>query len=329
MRGAARHPLKWKPSFKYKGHKLNAFVNWMNNRHMIYLKRFVEKTPPPWTHDKILREYKFTNVFRQLDRVTLEWTDRFCKLLHRGKGMTDGDLLFHVVMFRLFNWPPTYDKLFYGMRKDWSKEKAIKLLDEMKEKGEQIFTGAYIVTSGGRRDPKHHTIIEALDKFHEMRDDMAYSIKTNATIEGAVEMLQEIDTVGPFVAYEIACDLRFTRILADAKDRFSWANPGPGAKRGIHRLLTGSKDRPRTKRGQLQLINYTAVMRDLYQYVTKNGVLISGITKGEWPFELREIEHSLCEFDKWERVRNKEGRPRSKFNPAKPRIEFPPYLEKY
>ena len=33
------------------------------------------------------------------------------------------------------------------------------------------------------------------------------------------------------------------------------------------------------------------------------------------PLEMREIEHSLCEFDKWTRVRNNEGRPRSRYHP--------------
>jgi hypothetical protein len=31
----------------------------------------------------------------------------------------------------------------------------------------------------------------------------------------------------------------------------------------------------------------------------------------QWPaWEMREVEHSLCEFDKYERVRRGEGRPR-------------------
>jgi hypothetical protein len=38
----------------------------------------------------------------------------------------------------------------------------------------------------------------------------------------------------------------------------------------------------------------------------------------EWPFEMREIEHSLCEFDKYCRVKFKEGRtPRSIYRPPK------------
>jgi ppGpp synthetase/RelA/SpoT-type nucleotidyltranferase len=30
-------------------------------------------------------------------------------------------------------------------------------------------------------------------------------------------------------------------------------------------------------------------------------------------FEMREVEHSLCEFDKYERTRLGQGRPRSKY----------------
>jgi bacterioferritin (cytochrome b1) len=52
------------------------------------------------------------------------------------------------------------------------------------------------------------------------------------------------------------------------------------------------------------------VMRDLYLKAPKN---FKG--KCEWPFEMREIEHSLCEYDKYLRVMKKEGRPRSTFTP--------------
>ena len=37
-------------------------------------------------------------------------------------------------------------------------------------------------------------------------------------------------------------------------------------------------------------------------------------------WELREIEHCLCEFDKYERIRLGQGRPRTKFNGLPPQI---------
>jgi len=42
---------------------------------------------------------------------------------------------------------------------------------------------------------------------------------------------------------------------------------------------------------------------------------------------MREIEHSLCEFDKYERTRLGEGRPRAKYNYSKyPKFNEAQYL---
>lgn len=298
--------------YAYKERQLKWYWYWINERHMIYVKRFEKELHAPWTKDKILREYKFTNAFRQLDRVTQAWTDRFCRLLHKGRDMTDGDLLFQLCQFRFFNWPETYDKLFFGMSK-WNLKKAKALLDDMKSEKKQIFTGAYIITAAGRTDPKHYVIAEALDELYETRDELAEAIRDEESMQHTTKVLASITTVGPFIAYEIACDLRHTRILAHAKDRLSWANTGPGAKRGIHRLLYG-------KIGGVENLpkgEYNDVMHDLLKMAPSK--LGKHFDKAEWPFEMREIEHSLCEFDKYMRVKNGEGRPRSKFEPPEDR----------
>jgi len=50
-------------------------------RQNIYWRRVVEKQPAPWTDDPILREYKFTNIERTLDRNTLLMID---EILDKG-----------------------------------------------------------------------------------------------------------------------------------------------------------------------------------------------------------------------------------------------------
>jgi 5-hmdU DNA kinase-like protein len=301
-------PIKWRKD------QLKLFFYWMNERHNIYLKRKAgEKWP--WTKDKILREYKFTNVFRQLDRVTEEWTKRYIARLGGAKKLSDGDLLFQCAMFRLFNWPDTYDCLYYNMGANWNTAKAIKLLtDRQHNDHEQIFTGAYIIPNAGRTEPKVQVICEALDELYKQRDKLAKRIRKARSMERAVEFLETIPTIGGFIGYEIACDLRHTRLLSDATDILSWANPGPGAKRGIHRLLAGSADK-------LKGLDYNKHMRALLVLATDRDKPVLGdhIFKCEWPFEMREIEHSLCEFDKMMRVKNGEGRPRSKYRPPIPK----------
>jgi len=46
------------------------FWQYINQRHIIYKKKTIQKLSPPWTENKILNEYKFTNVFRDLDPGT-------------------------------------------------------------------------------------------------------------------------------------------------------------------------------------------------------------------------------------------------------------------
>ena len=147
-------------------------------------------------------------------------------------------------MFRLFNWPATYDALYYGMR-SWSMKLAMRILESRASAGEKIFTGAYIIPNAGREDPKIQVICEALDALYKVRTRLARRIRKCASMEKACRILQKIPTIGPFIAYEMACDLRHTRILSHARDILSWANPGPGAKRGIHRLKTGKAKWPK------------------------------------------------------------------------------------
>lgn len=300
--------------FKFLKSEEKIFWFWINERHSIFLKKEALKKRP-WTKDKILDTYKFTNPFRQLDRVTQEWVKRYTFLYGSGKHKAPqpGDILFHCVMFRLFNWPKTYDALFFegiwyakkNGPEHWSRSKALKILRKRQEAGEQIFTGAYIVPNLGLTTPKIEIICDALDAIWKERHEIATRIMRAKRMKVATEIMQEINSVGPFIAYEIVCDLRFTFILNHARDTMIWANPGPGAKRGIHRLLTGKPKIVGKKP------DYQEAMKALLDRAPQK--LKGYVKRCEWPFEMREIEHSLCEFDKYQRAKNGEGRPRSRY----------------
>src|SRR4051812_18417786 len=59
---------------------LETFWWWINERHAIYLRRQAGQ-PFPWTTDAILQRYRFCNVFRELDTVTVwlrqNWREPF------------------------------------------------------------------------------------------------------------------------------------------------------------------------------------------------------------------------------------------------------------
>lgn len=132
-----------------------------------------------------------------------------------------------------------------------------------------------------------------------------------ATLEATWRWLKQVPFLGDFMAYEIVTDLRHTALLDLAPDVQTWANPGPGAARGAGRMLYGDKDHYR----QTQKTELNAVMRDVVEwsrspaywpqwsseygeYVTAGYDLPDGVTQ-DWPaWEMRDAEHTLCEYFK-------------------------------
>ena len=282
-----------KNSFKIK--MLNIFWYWMSERELIYQRRKAGLAAP-WTEDKILRTYKFTNVFRMNDRVS--------KVLHEKvlPGIKDpADIFFAVFLFRIFNWPDTYFALEKaGLTKQWHQARAIKLLKE-RQKDHKIFTGAYIISNGSSTRPKIEIICEAVTEAWKIRKPSALLIEDCKSLEVAANLLFDFPQVGKFVAYELVCDLRYTKLLNKAKDVNTWANLGPGANRGLRWLIYGTTQAKKFNqdKGQELMVKLLYLTRPQLSFGKK--------------LELREIEHSLCEFDKYMRVKTGAGRPRSKF----------------
>jgi hypothetical protein len=51
------------------------FFAYARERHQIYLNR-EQGQPKPWTEEPVLQQYRFTNVFRELDKTTLWFKDK-------------------------------------------------------------------------------------------------------------------------------------------------------------------------------------------------------------------------------------------------------------
>ena len=89
---------------------IERFFNWINERHMIYLRYKVDGDSWPWTEDKILQEYKFTNVFRELDTGTIWLRENWLEPFHDHPK-----LFFNICLYRQFNWWPTAEFLGFAI----------------------------------------------------------------------------------------------------------------------------------------------------------------------------------------------------------------------
>jgi hypothetical protein len=282
--------------------------DWINERHAIYLRRAAGE-PRPWTTDPVLNEYKFTNVFRELDRVTV-WVRE-----HIREPYADHpDLWLMLVVARYVCVPESLAGLMVpGLwtpgRPDFKTMTAI--LEARRQAGLQVETGAYMIRAESNRDAewyawtKQRYIIERVCGGMWDRREMLLLPALRESIEAATSALMTQYGCGGFMAYEIATDLRHCPGWLDrAPDIMTWANPGPGAMRGLNRLHGRPVRRPRPSLKQA-----VAEMRELLEM---SPLYLAAHVP---PLEMRDIEHSLCEMDKWLRVRAGEGRPRSKFVP--------------
>lgn len=270
------------------------FFNFMKERHAIYIRRN-RGDPWPWTNDPILKEYKFTNVYRELDMGTV-----YCREQIRKPYAGHQELFFNIAMYRLCNWIPTYENI--GFISNFDANYVNGVLRKMRQRGEQIFTGAHMITGTLGGDKIHQIVDICLTQLWQNRDEL--TPVPGDTLEMAFNRLCKHNPgYGPFIAYEVITDLRWTRYLCDATDIYTWANPGPGAKRGLHRILGMP-----VNEGRISNDEYIAHMRDLLHMSER-------LPKWMPKLEMRDIEHSLCEFDKYDRARLGHGKPRNRFVP--------------
>ena len=71
--------------------------------------RRLERRPPPWTDDPVLRAHKFTNAYRASDRVSQYLIRR---VIYRDDLPDDpAEVVFRILLFKLFNRIETWELL--------------------------------------------------------------------------------------------------------------------------------------------------------------------------------------------------------------------------
>lgn len=282
---------------------LARFLYWVEERHGIHRKRKAGK-PRPWTDDVILRDYFFTNPFRENDKTT-----RWFRENVRDPLRDDPGVLMATVIFRWFNYIPTGELLLdQGLLTDWDEAKAARLLADRWDGGEgRVFTGAYMIVAGsGPRGCKIPAVCKAVSNVQRgHRQVLTTCERPDPSLRRTWEALKQFPFLGGFMAYEIVCDLRWTRLLYNATDTMTWCNPGPGAVRGLNRLLGRQLEAP--------------FPQSLWEEHTKlllGKVAALKLKDVPHPVEMREVEMSLCEFDKMERLLWGQGRSKRRYNGA-------------
>ena len=151
-----------------------------------------------------------------------------------------------------------------------------------------------------------------------MRDELPQQITEAKSMREVYEKLLSYPTVGPFLAYQYATDINYTRLTDFSEMEF--VVPGPGARDGLHKCFASF--------GGL-------TEADLIRLVTERqnveferlGIAFPSL----WgrPLQLIDCQNLFCEVDKYARVKHPEmeglsGRTRIKqrYEPTRKPLHF-------
>lgn len=298
----------------------------IKERHAIYLRRQAG-LPRPWTKDPILQTYRFCNVFRELDTVTdwiavrwrgeQVWRDAYA---HRAK--TSDELRytwFAICVARFINLPAAMEELGYPV--PWDAKHYLRVMRARKARGESQMNGAYKIKPGPHKGiPTVDYIAKnVLGPLWKDREKIS-AIICNETL-GTVppptlalvhELLMRYNGLGSFMAAQVVADLKYTPPLRNAVDWHTWAAPGPGSKRGLNRVCRLDPYSP--WRPTVWLATLQTLRDEINVLAAKHPVDVGGKKIYLEPLHAMDVQNVNCEFDKYERTRLGEGRPKRKFN---------------
>ncbi len=280
--------------------QLRKYFRTSRERHSIHWRR-IGNERPPWTEDPIFQKYKFCNLFREHDKVTIWLRENW-----REPYADHPNLPFAMALARLINWPPTLEEI--GFPKRWDEDKVLGVLQRRKAAGEKIYTGAYLLGSCPKGTTRADYLVNGVLTPLKCELD---TIELHSFLEGAWKWFRDQRGIGDFLSYEIVSDLRHTKYLCDAPDIMIWANAGPGALRGLTRLWGYQ---PKTRQIDGYAFPKKNALEAMHILLAKSQRDYLG-TSPSW--EMREVEHWLCEFDKYERIRLSQG-VLERFVPKKP-----------
>ena len=330
---------------------LRLFFSTMYERQIIWKRRFIENKNRPWTNNPILRDSKFTNVYRELDRNS-QW---LIKNIILDDKLSLKNLIWKMMVFRFFNNPETFmfepkqivtepslfpvkvkNNLISSKKwrngipdfEEYNEDEFSEFITGIRSTGKNPYTSAYLINSmatpGKPRDYCYtHLVIPTL---HSKIPELIKVVLTAKEPEDVINYLKTLPSVADFIAHEFYQDFTYISRYTDRKfmkfNQNDYTNVGPGASMGI-RLIFPSLSTREQKKGIYELRRISAVyLNDIektenesFPYLHWDKENKKYFVNDSYDLSLHQIEMWLCEFQKYWKMTIGEGKQRSKFIP--------------
>lgn len=219
----------------------DAYWAFASERMSIYYKR-ISGYNSPWTEDEILLKYKFTNVYRVIDRVS-QYLIREIILPDEKNEVDLRDKIFRILLFKTFNKIETWELLKENIEDLSWRNYSFKRFNEIFFKAvlsnQRIYSAAYIMASGRRcfgyakKYANHLMLLEYM-----MKDDFSEKVAHCHKMEDVFFLLKSYPTIGDFLAYQYATDINYSAVTSFSEMEFVKA--GPGAIDGIRKCFVSN-----------------------------------------------------------------------------------------
>ena len=260
-----------------------------SERQNIFWKK-LNGDPAPWTDDKILQEYKFCNSYRVNDRVSQYLLKN---VIYNGKKYSDKDMLFRILLFKLFNKESTWELLLNNFEditlKTFNIKEYSKVLESAISCGIKIYNDAYISCANKDfgYDRKHDNHLALLNKMFNV-DKVHLKILNAKNMEQGFNIIKSYPLIGNFMAYQLVTDINYSDVVNWREDEFTVA--GPGSLRGIKKCFID-----KGKMNNEDIIRYMYEHQD--EEFKKLGLNFKRI--GNRPLQLIDCQNMFCELDKY------------------------------
>ena len=291
--------------------RANAFFDYLNERENVRLRKEAGDFFP-WTEDSILSTYKFTNVQRHHDRTSNNLREMFYKEHFNDDKRS---ILMNCATYRYFGTYEFAEVIGWTNFEDMNEAHWANVKETARSRlsnKERVFTGAYVITNQGISAPKQEVVVDYFLKVLQANISKILEAKgrSDSWAETAQEMMKYPGFGGTgFMTKEILLDTTYTGFwnkpnelgFTYPSDWDEWTPIGPGALRGAARVLGDESAKPLKNDKAFSCIMWLFHEQDVF-------------FNHDFELSPTDIQFGLCEFDKYERVRLGQGRPRSKYH---------------
>lgn len=309
---------------------MSHLLTFIVERYRVHLRKDIKHLPGPWTKDKVISQYRFTNIRREHDKQT----QYLIKYISTNERLTLEEKILNTFLFRAWNnWstmysfggPWTAEMIYDPALKECTREIYRRILKKDPER--KWWSSAY--NQGGTKQSWRYP--------HEIGKDKEFDIPLRVFHIGpwlkegnivgrlldavdqqeAFNVIKSVRGFADFLAYQVFVDLTYIKTFPFSENEFVVA--GPGCKKGLEYVFDdfdglNYEEALFYLRDRIDdyFINHLAntdysgpiwcpekLFRDLPRYDRKMNVM--------------SLENCFCELSKYIRTIEGTGRPRVKY----------------